>query len=167
MYKERGVYNFYLRKPGYQSSKETSGLELLGGETAELNASAESGRPDSDNPVEGEDVESEEIQPAVKLKAPEEPTPAEIEEHEATGHVQYRTWCRHCVAGRAIGQPHCTQSEEQSKEDRTDYRCGLHFYMVRGDGEEDRAKPILVAKDDRTQSVAATFVDAKGPRRTQ
>ena len=34
--------------------------------------------------------------------------------------------------------------------------------MVRGDGEEDRAKPILVAKDDRTQSVAATFVDAKG-----
>ena len=32
------------------------------------------------------------------------------------------------------------------------------------DGKEDgRAKPILVIKDSRTLSVAATFVDAKGP----
>ena len=96
--------NFYLRKPGYRNSKETTGPDLLGGEAAELNATREgSGRPEPEEPVEQE-VEPEEIQPAVKLKAPEEPTSAEI--HEATGHAQCRIWCRHCVTGRAIGQPH-------------------------------------------------------------
>ena len=37
--------------------------------------------------------------------------------------------------------------------------------MVQGDGEEDRAKSIQVAKEDKTQSLAATFVDAKGAAR--
>ena len=35
--------------------------------------------------------------------------------------------------------------------------------MSQGGAEDGRAKPILVAKDSQTSSVAATFVDAKGP----
>ena len=34
------------------------------------------------------------------------PTAREIEEHEAQGHVHYRSWCPACVAARATGQGH-------------------------------------------------------------
>ena len=30
----------------------------------------------------------------------------EREEHELLGHVQYRSWCRHCAAARGVGQQH-------------------------------------------------------------
>eukprot|EP00971_Amphidinium_carterae_P156973 3111667-Amphidinium_carterae.1 len=31
------------------------------------------------------------------LKGPDQPTAAEIEQHEAQGHVPYRKWCPQCV----------------------------------------------------------------------
>ena len=34
------------------------------------------------------------------------PTAREIEEHEAQGHVHYRSWCPFCVAARGTGQSH-------------------------------------------------------------
>ena len=40
--------------------------------------------------------------------------------------------------------------------------CDYTFMTVNGE-DDGRAKPILVMKDSRTTSVAATFVDAKGP----
>ena len=40
--------------------------------------------------------------------------------------------------------------------------CDYTFMTVNSE-DDGRAKPILVMKDSRTTSVAATFVDAKGP----
>eukprot|EP00971_Amphidinium_carterae_P154558 3065176-Amphidinium_carterae.1 len=40
------------------------------------------------------------------LKGPEQPTAAEIEQHEAQGHLPYRRWCPQCVSGRGVGQQH-------------------------------------------------------------
>ena len=37
--------------------------------------------------------------------SPTIPTKAEREEHEST-HVQFRSWCKHCVCGRGMSSPH-------------------------------------------------------------
>ena len=42
--------------------------------------------------VEMQAVPPEELQPARVIKGPMQPSAAEIEEHEATGHVVYRSW---------------------------------------------------------------------------
>ena len=47
----------------------------------------------------------EECQSVKQLKSRMQPTLAELEEHRIT-HLPYRSWCEHCVRGRAIGQKH-------------------------------------------------------------
>eukprot|EP00971_Amphidinium_carterae_P163571 3243493-Amphidinium_carterae.1 len=37
------------------------------------------------------------------LKGPDQPTAAEIEQHEAQGHVPFRKWCPQCVSARGVG----------------------------------------------------------------
>ena len=118
------------------------------------------GRPEGEP---GEEYEVEEIERPVQVRSPSDPTAAEVEEHESTGHVQYRTWCRHCVAGRGIGQQHRTREEELRAQDGLPVIPSDYTFMSQGGVEDGRAKPILVVKDSRTSSVAATFVDAKGP----
>ena len=59
----------------------------------------------------GEDVEADEeehvaeegVAPKV-LRDPGQPTQQQRREHECT-HVPYRSWCHHCVRGRAKGRP--------------------------------------------------------------
>ena len=94
-------------------------------------------------------------------EAPTNPTRAEV--HKSTGHVQYRTWCRHCVAGRGLGQQHRSRDEESKRDDGLPIIASDYTFMTTDGKEDGRAKPILVIKDSRTLSVAATFVDAKGP----
>ena len=120
------------------------------------------GRPEGEP---GEEYEVEEIERPVQVRSPSDPTAAEVEEHEATGHVQYRTWCKHCVAGRGIGQQHRTREEELRAQDGLPVIASLTIRLCHRvvSAEDGRAKPILVVKDSRTSSVAATFVDAKGP----
>ena len=54
---------------------------------------------------DGEDVRDLEQQACerpvrVLRKRPEQPTAAEVQVHEISGHEPYRSWCRACVAGR-------------------------------------------------------------------
>ena len=42
----------------------------------------------------------------VLRKRPEQPTAAEVQEHEISGHEPYRSWCRACVAGRGRPDAH-------------------------------------------------------------
>ncbi len=57
-------------------------------------------------------VQPEELQPVKLVKSPLQPSAADIEEDDATGHVQYRSWCPICVAARSTGQPHTEAPEE-------------------------------------------------------
>ena len=100
---------------------------------------------------------------SVRIRAPTDPTPEGLEEHESTGHVQYRTWGRHCVAGRGAGQQHRTRDEEARSQDGIPMISCDYTFMTLNGVDDGKAKPILVMKDSRTTSVAATFVDAKGP----
>ena len=36
----------------------------------------------------------------------------QIAEHELTGHVVYRSWCRHCVASKGRAHAHSSRREE-------------------------------------------------------
>ena len=82
-----------------------------------------------------------------QVRSPSDPTTAEVEEHEATGHVQYRTWCKHCVAGRGIGQQHRTREEELRAQDGLPVIASDYTFMSQSGAEDGRAKPILVVKD--------------------
>ena len=60
---------------------------------------------------DGEDVRDLEQQARerpvrVLRKRPEQPTVAEVQEHEISGHEPYRSWCRACVAGRGRAGAH-------------------------------------------------------------
>ena len=48
--------------------------------------------------------------------APAKPTQAEQDEHYATGHAAWRSWCEHCVKGRGRASPHAVVSEGELPE---------------------------------------------------
>ena len=52
---------------------------------------------------------------------PAKPTQAEQDEHHATGHAAYRSWCEHCVKGRGRVSPHAVVSEGELPEVGVDY----------------------------------------------
>eukprot|EP00971_Amphidinium_carterae_P141841 2809772-Amphidinium_carterae.1 len=54
--------------------------------------------------VEEEGVEERTL--AKVLKGPEQPTAAEIEQHEVQGHLPFKRWCPQCVSARGVGQQH-------------------------------------------------------------
>ena len=114
-------------------------------------------------PQESEEVETqagpdaEELQPVKLVKSPLAPSAAEVQEHEATGHVVYRSWCPICQAARSTGQPHL----KAPAEDETAVPQILWDYGYLG-ADDGKSLPLLVVKDRRTKRVAATFVQAKG-----
>ena len=62
-----------------------------------------------------EEKESEEAKPPEVLRDPGAPTPREIEEHNVT-HMPFRSWCPHCVAGKAPERPHKKQERQSEKQ---------------------------------------------------
>ena len=71
----------------------------------------------------------------------------EREEHELLGHVQYRSWCRHCAAGRGVWQQHRQLSEDP--EDATVPEIVLDYYFM---GEESETAPHIVVKDRKSSA---------------
>ena len=108
---------------------------------------------------EGEEEGEVEVAAPKQVRSPIEPTAAEIAEHEVLGHVQYREWCRHCVAARGIGQQHRSREQRERQNDGLPTVACDYCFMGQDDG---KVKPILVIKDSKTQAIAATFVEAKG-----
>ena len=55
--------------------------------------------------MEGEESQCEpcEDEPWKVAPSPQEHTPADVEEHRVT-HIPYRSWCRECVEGKALGE---------------------------------------------------------------
>ena len=60
---------------------------------------------------DGEEVIAPRVPPV-----PAKPTQAEQDEHYATGHAAYRSWCEHCVKGRGRASPHAVVSEGELPE---------------------------------------------------
>ena len=91
------------------------------------------------------------------VKPPEQPSRRDVDEHEASNHAVYRSWCAACVAGRASGQPHLAAPEEE--ENAVPTILSDYGFLGQDDG---KCLPILVIKDKRTKRIAAIFVEHKG-----
>ena len=50
------------------------------------------------------------------VRAGHAPTDKEIEEH-VVNHLPFRSWCRHCVKGKAHSLPHRVKSSEDRKQE--------------------------------------------------
>ena len=81
------------------------------------------------------------------------PTQAGQDEHYATGHAAYRSWCVHCVKGRGRMSPHAVVSEGELLDVGVDYA-----YL----GPEGSQVTILVCMCVCTGCLAATQVLEKG-----
>ena len=113
---------------------------------------------------------SEEAHRVRRIPTPVLPTKQDVEEHELLGCVQYRTWCPHCVASRAVGQRHVAVQEPESAKPKAlseyGYMNGTGF--DRKDLEEatgavdEHNLPIFVLKDKKTKTISASLVPEKG-----
>ena len=76
----------------------------------------------------GEEKESEEAKTPEVLRDPGAPTPKEVEQHNVT-HLPFRSWCPHCVSGKAQDRSH--------KKRETQWSCRCEDDSV---GEEKRTE---------------------------
>ena len=61
--------------------------------------------------IKCEEVESDEARAPEVLRDPGAPTQKELDEHNTT-HLPFRSWCPHCVAGKAQDRPHRMRKED-------------------------------------------------------
>ena len=107
------------------------------------------------------DVEEEDNTKKV-LRHPGDPTAEEYEAHRVD-HLPYRSWCPHCVNGKATGRQHKPRSADEA-----DTVPQLGFDYLHGSeslalalGEEEMIK-ILVAKCHASKCIFAHVVLQKG-----
>ena len=101
------------------------------------------------------------------LPSPGNPTDAHREEHRASGHLPYRTWCEECVAARATGEPH-----RQRTGKRTACVFAFNYFYLSKSGSviprndlgdrEEIDLVVLVAKDVLAEAHFAHVVPQKG-----
>ena len=92
------------------------------------------------------------------LATPSKPSQAEVEAHDAAGHVPFRSWCPHCVRGRGIDTPHRKQDHSEKTVPQI---CADYAHLASMGG---RSRPhILVARSRKSGDTYATGVPHKGP----
>ena len=84
-----------------------------------------------DDSREAEVVESgeEEGREPKTMRAPKKVTKEERDAHEAT-HMPFRSWCRHCVRGRARNMQHHKGKEEEDKGNKIPRVSLDYFFML-------------------------------------
>ena len=113
-----------------------------------------------------QDKELEEETEGKKPKAREimsEPTEREIREHELT-HLPFRSWCKHCVRGRAVNYGHHVHVQEDKDEQQVPIISVDYMYMKSSDQEEtkEEGQPIMVMKDRKSKFITAHVIEEKG-----
>ena len=107
----------------------------------------------------GEAAEDFEVRVHKIGRRPMAPTKAEIEAHFPL-HLNYRSWCKHCVAGKA-------RLDQHRLDDPNRERLGITWsadYAFMGSEEaEEGMQPTLVMYDDDKESFWAIGVQQKGP----
>ena len=128
-------------------------------------SSKESVRPDSTIEIGDEskeiEEEDEEIVAARFRRLQAEPTREEIEEHNID-HARFRSWCPHCVRGRAKSFPH---RHDKGKKIREVPKISIDYGFIddsKDKNEEEKGMPILVIKDSETGMRFARVVPKKG-----
>ena len=104
-----------------------------------------------------EDVEESEL--VKKLVAPTAPRATDREEHTASGHAVFRTWCSECCIGRGRMHQHRAGGRGTTIPAITiDYG----YLNERDDLLQEAGSPILVSKCNRDRCIGAAIVPTKG-----
>ncbi len=116
--------------------------------------------------IELDDEAEEEAAPLPLAPDPGAPTDEEREEHRTGGHCPYRSWCDHCVEGRATGEQHKASAHGVIPTVAFDYLIVTKDGQVLKLGEktapENVLLKILVVKDTKSKAIFAYVVDRKG-----
>ena len=107
-------------------------------------------------------VEREVGEEAVRAMARRtEPVPSqrEVEEHNLD-HGVFRSWCPHCVKGRAESYGHV--KKVQNEGDVPTIGIDYMYMHSEQEKEEEKGMPIIVAKDNKTKMIMARVVPSKG-----
>ena len=125
-------------------------------------AEAEEGHlENAETPREKEFDDSEEAVVPRQLRRPNQPTQKQIDEHRCASHIPYRSWCKWCVGGRGLHDPHKTGVEED-KLDKS-IPCISMDYVFMGDSETSAEhNPILASYDNATDNIQVYVTRRKG-----
>ena len=95
-----------------------------------------------------------------QLVAPTAPTAADREEHTASRHAVFRTWCRECCIGRGRMHQHRAGGRETAI---PAIAVDFGYLNERDDQLRETAEaPIWVSKGDRDRWIGAAIVPTKG-----
>ena len=83
------------------------------------------------------------------------PSAREVEEHNLD-HAVFRSWCPHCVKGRAEAYGHKTEKDKE----RSVPIVGIDYMYMHSEqeAEEEKGMPTLVIKDSRTKMIVSKIV---------
>ena len=101
-----------------------------------------------------EEVEVEEARTPRVPHDPGRPTRKELAEHLCI-HWPFRSWCRHCVCGRAVASPHKSRTDEDREfgRGRVPTISLDHCFLGSKEGEDESAhrNPFLAVYDNETE----------------
>ena len=110
----------------------------------------------------GEVKEEAEVEEGVRARARKTeavPSVKEVEEHNLE-HSVCRSWCPHCVKGRAEAYGH----RKGDSEEKGVPAVAVDYMHMRSEQEKEgeRGMPVMVMKDSRTRMITAKVVPSKG-----
>ena len=108
---------------------------------------------------EVEEPESSETRKPQVAKRPYTPTRAELEAHLPL-HLEYRSWCPHCRAGRGISMQH--RADEKKEAENMGVTLSLDYCFMTPDDVEEDMRAILVCYDHGKKGLWAIPVEKKG-----
>ncbi len=115
--------------------------------------------------IEAEQGEIEEATRAKPVTNPSNPTQQEINDHKIT-HLPYRSWCPHCVRGKAREDGHYTRDKSTNEVPVISIDYGFMSGKKKHDAEiEDELQiygTIIVIHDSKTKAIIAHSVPRKG-----
>ena len=91
-------------------------------------------------------------------RRPNLPTKADIEEHFPL-HLNFRSWCEHCVAGKARLAQHIVQPSDR---ERLGVTVHMDYAFMTPEEAEETMQPTLVVYDDDKKAMWALAVEQKG-----
>ena len=145
--------NFEMMSKEFQEDEDEEHAELA----ADL--------PDEDEPPGeapgpvAEDEESAEARIMRTKVPPKAPSIQAWREHQLM-HLPFRSWCPHCVAGKAVDDAHRARHPEADAEGPE-----FHFdYCFLRNRAGEKSLPVLVGKDRRTKCFLAHAVPGKGAK---
>ena len=98
----------------------------------------------------------EEAKPNKGLPCGVKPGKSEVEEHERT-HIPFRSWCKHCVFGRAQSHPHYQSDKEECRIPTISWD---YFYL--GEDKKQEGTPMVAWKDSNSKGYMGYAVPNKG-----